>query len=409
MSKRGSGLGTIFVAALSVSVGLGLLGGAGTSKDTPGITATEIKIGQTMPYTGAGSAYGVIGKGEAAYFQMINEQGGINGRKINLVSVDDSASPPKTVEQIRKLVEQENVAFIFNPLGTASSSAVQKYLNQKKIPQLFVASGAAKWADPKNFPWTMGWQPSYRTEAAIYAKHILRHLPDAKVCVLYQNDDFGKDYIAGLKEGFGAAEYEKRMLKELSYESTDPTVDSQVVTLQATGCNALVSAAGPKFAAQAIRKIYDIGWRPTHFMTNTSISLGTVLRPAGLEKAVGLITAGYLKDVTDDVWRDDPGAIEYKAFMAKHMPTADIADGGYTYAYGVAQTMVKVLQQCGDDLSRENIMKQAASLKNLQVASAQPGILINTSADDFRPFSQMRLAKFDGQHFQRFGDIISSE
>src|SRR5215831_9584060 len=293
MSKSKNWVATIALAALAVPIGLGLLGGAGTDKETPGITATEIKIGQTMPYSGPASAYSVIGKGEAAYFQMINEKGGINGRKINLISLDDSYSPPKTVELIRKLVDQDNVAFTFNTLGTPSNSAIQKYLNGKKIPQLFVATGADRWADPKNNPWTMGWQPSYRTEAQIYARHIMRQGPDAKVCVLYQNDDFGKDYITGLKEGLGAGEYDKRVVKEVSYEVTEPTIDSQVVTLQGSGCNTLITAATPKFAAQAIRKVYDIGWKPMHYMTSVSISVAAVLKPAGLEKAEGLITGAY--------------------------------------------------------------------------------------------------------------------
>jgi branched-chain amino acid transport system substrate-binding protein len=387
---------------------LALAGGTAAAKETPGVTATEIKIGQTMPYSGPASAYGAIGKGEVAFFNMINEKGGVNGHKITLLSVDDGYSPPKAVEQIRKLVESDGVAFIFQSLGTPSNTAIQKYLNQKKIPQLFVATGADKWSDYKNNPWTIGWQPSYRIEARIYAKYMLKEKPAAKVCVLYQNDDFGKDYIVGLKEGLGD-KYDKMVVKEASYEVTDATVDSQVVTLQGSGCDVLVTAATPKFAAQTIRKVFDIGWKPLHFMTNVSVSIASVMKPAGFEKGVGIITGAYLKDPTDPTLKDDPAMNEWRDFMKKYLPDADATDVNYVYAYGVSQTLVQVLKQCGADLSRENVMKQAASLSHFKVGVAVPGTELNTSASDFRPFSQMQLAKFDGKSYVRFGEVISGE
>jgi branched-chain amino acid transport system substrate-binding protein len=379
-------------------------GGGGT----PGVTATEIKIGQTMPYSGPASAYGVIGKTEAGFFKMINEKGGINGRKINLISLDDSYSPPKTVEQIRKLVESEGVAFIFNSLGTPSNTAIQNYLNEKKVPQLFVATGADKWADPTNHPWTMGWQPSYRTEAQIYARYLTEEKKDAKLCVLYQNDDFGKDYLTGLKEGL-KDNYDKLVVKTASYEVSDPTIDSQVVSLQAAGCNALLTAATPKFAAQTIRKVFDIGWKPFHIMSNVAVSRTTVLQPAGLDKSMGLVTAGYILDPSCPSSNDNPGMQEYRAFMKQWLPELDPNDNSSVYAYGVSLTLAKVLTQCGSDLSRENIMKQAASLQHFTIPVSAPEIEINTSPTDFRPFAQMQLAKFDGTCLAPFGKVISSE
>ncbi|HKA86455.1 MAG TPA: ABC transporter substrate-binding protein [Haliangiales bacterium] len=385
-----------------------LLAGVASAKDTPGVTATEIKIGQTMPYSGPASAYGVIGKGEAAYFKMINESGGINGRKINLISVDDGYSPPKTVEQARKLVESEGVAFMFQTLGTAPNTAIQKYLQQKQVPQLFVATGADKFGDPKGNPWTMGWQPSYRIESRIYGRYVLKEKPDAKICVLYQNDDFGKDYLIGLKEALGD-KYATMVVKEASYEVTDPTIDSQVVSLQGSGCTALITAATPKFAAQTIRKVFDIGWKPLHFMSNVSISVAAVLQPAGVDKSVGIITGIYLKDPNDPAFKDDPGMNEWRAFMKKYMPDADTNDANYVYAYGVATTLVQVLKQCGNDLSRENIMKQAANLQGLKLSVAIPGTEIRTSPSDYRPFSQMQLARFNGKSFERFGPVLSGD
>jgi len=388
--------------ALLVPVGLA------HAKDMPGVTATEIKLGQTMPYSGPASAYAVIGKGEAAYFKMLNDKGGIKGRKITLISLDDGYAPPKTVEQTRKLVESEGVAFIFNSLGTATNTAIQKYLNQKKIPQLFVATGAEKWTDYQHFPFTMGWQPSYRVEARVYGRYILAEKPAAKICVLYQNDDFGKDYIAGLKDSLGD-KYDKMVVKEASYEATDPTIDSQVATLQAAGCDTLVTAATPKFAAQTIRKVYDIGWKPLHFMTNVSVSVASVITPAGPDKAVGMITGAYLQDPNDPASKDDPGMNEWRDFMKKNLPDADATDVNYVYAYGVSLTLAQVLTQCGDDLSRENVMKQAANLKHFKIPVAVPGIEVNTAANDFRPFSQMQLAKWNGKTFERFGKVLSGE
>jgi len=383
------------------------LGGAADAQ-TPGVTPTEIKLGQTMPYSGPASAYGMIGKATAGYFKMVNDKGGVGGRKIVLISLDDGYAPPKTVEQTRRLVEKDQVAFIFNSLGTAPNSAIQKYLNKKGIPQLFVATGADKWSDHKSNRWTMAWQPSYRVEARIYAKYIAQNKPDARICVLYQNDDFGKDYIAGLKDVLGSG-YGKKVVKEASYEVTDPTVDSQVVELKASGCNTLITAATPKFAAQAIRKVHDIGWKPLHFLTNVSVSIASVIKPAGMDKAVGIITGAYLKDPNDPAFKNDPGMNEWRAFMKKYQPGADQTDINYIYAYAVSETLVQVLKQCGADVSRENVMKQAASLKGFKPSLALPGLVLNTGPTDYRPFSQMQLARFDGKTYVRFGGVISGE
>ncbi|HEU4729092.1 MAG TPA: ABC transporter substrate-binding protein [Kofleriaceae bacterium] len=382
--------------------------GAASDKATPGVTATEIKIGQCMPYSGPASSYGAIGKGDVAFFKMINEKGGINGRKINLISLDDGYNPAKAVELTRKLVEDEGVAFVYNSVGTANNSAVQSYLNQKKVPQLFVATGADKWGDPGKFPWTMGWQPSYRIESKIYAQYLMKEKPAAKVCVIYQNDDFGKDYLIGLKEGFGD-QYDKFVIKSVSYEVTDPTVDSQVVTMQAAGCDTVVTAATPKFAAGVIRKIFDIGWKPLHIVSNVSVSLTAVLKPAGLDKSTGIITGLYLKDPNDPALANDPGMVEYKAFMKQYLPELDPNDGNTVYAYNVSTTLAKVLTECGNDLSRENIMKHAASLSKFAIPLGLPGLEINTSATDFRPISQLQLSRFNGTNFERIADIQGTE
>ncbi len=370
-----------------------------------GVTATEIKIGNIMPYSGPASAYGAIGRGHVAFFKRVNEQGGIAGRKINLITLDDGYAPPKTVEQARRLVEQDQVAFLFNPLGTPNNSAIQKYMNQKKVPHIFLSTGADKWGDPEHFPWTMGWQPSYRTEAQIYAKYIMKNAPNAKVAVLYQNDDFGKDYLIGLKDGFGA-HYSKYVLKEFSFEVTDATIDSQAVSMQATGADTIVTAATPKFAAQMIRKVYDMSWKPLHFLTNVSASVGAVITPAGVEKAVGIITSAYAKDPTDSTWDKDAGMNEWRAFMKQYLPEADVTDGGYVFSYGACTTLVQVLKQCGDDFSRENIMKQAASLKNLVIPTLLPGVTINTSATNYHPIRQMQLSKWNGKTWELFGELI---
>jgi branched-chain amino acid transport system substrate-binding protein len=374
--------------------------------NAPGVSDKEIKIGQTMPYSGPASAYGAIGKAELAYFKKVNDEGGISGRMVNLLSLDDGYSPPKTVEQIRRLVEQDGVAFIFQSLGTPSNSAIQKYLNDRKVPQLFVATGATKWNDPKRFPWTMGWQPNYQTEAHIYAKYLLTDKPDAKIGILYQNDDYGKDYVIGLKDGLGD-KAKTMILKEESYETSDPTIDSQIVSLQASGADTFLNATTPKFAAQAIRKSYDIGWKPLHFLNNVSISVSSVLTPAGLEKSAGVITADYRKDPTDPRWKDDAGYKQWLEFMKKYMPDADLADNDHPYGMMAAMTLVQVLKQCGNDLSRENIMKEAANLHDLEMPMLLPGIKINTSADNFAPIKQMQLQRFDGKSWELFGDVLS--
>jgi branched-chain amino acid transport system substrate-binding protein len=373
--------------------------------NAPGVTDAEIKIGQTMPYSGPASAYGVIGKTDVAYCKMINDAGGINGRKLNLISLDDGYSPPKTVEQIRRLVEQEQVAFIFNSLGTPSNYAIRPYLTENKVPQLFIATGAAMWNDPQHFPWTMGWQPNYQTEAHIFGKNILATKPNAKIGVLYQNDAFGKDYLIGLKDGLGA-DHAGLIIKEASYEVSEPTVDSQIVSLQDSGADMLLIAATPKFAAQAIRKTFDIGWTPVRYMTDVSQSVAAVMKPAGLEKSKGVITAVYGKDPTDARWKDDAGYKEYAAFIAKYMTPADLTDALAVYGMGATATMVQVLKQCGNDLSRENIMKQAANIKDLELPMLLPGAKINTSPDNFSPIRQMQLATFNGESWSAFGDLL---
>ena len=373
--------------------------------ETPGVTATEIKIGQTEAYSGPASAYGAIGRGLVAYFKRVNDQGGIAGRRINFISVDDGYLPPKAVEQTRRLVEQEGVSFMLNGLGTPSNSAVQKYLNQKKVPQLFVSSGADKWANPKDFPWTIGWQPSYRTEAQVYAKYILQNKPDGKLAVLYQNDDFGKDYVTGLRDVLGDR-YDRMLAKAVSYEVTDPTIDSQVVTLQGSGADVLVTAATPKFAAQAIRKIYDLNWKPLHLLTDVSASVAAVINPAGPERAVGIVLGGYLKEVSDPAWSDDPGMNEWRAFMKEYMPDADLADSNYVFSYGVGGTAVQMLKQCDGNFSRENILKQATNLQDLQLPTLLPGITVSTSPTNYHPIRHLQLQRWNGTRWERFGNVI---
>jgi branched-chain amino acid transport system substrate-binding protein len=388
----------IIAAALSASPALA------QKKYDPGATDTEVKIGNINPYSGPASAYGTIGKSIGAYFKKTNDEGGVNGRKINYITYDDGYSPPKAVEMARKLVEQDEVLLIFQPLGTPSNSAIQKYMNAKKVPQLFVATGATKWNDPKNFPWTMGWQPNYQTEGTIYAQHILKTKPNAKIGILYQNDDYGKDYLKGFKDGLGAKT--SMIVKEVSYEVADPTVDSQMVQLQSSGADTFFNITTPKFAAQAIRKAYDSGWKPVHYLNNVSASPGSVLVPAGLDKSVGLISTQYLKDPTDKAWANDAAVVEWTAFMKKYYPDGDMIDASNFYGWAVAQTMVQVLKQCGDNLTRENVMKQAASLKDFVLTAALPGIKINTSATDFAPFESVQLIKFDGKQWVRFGEVM---
>ena len=380
---------------------------AQAAKYGPGASATEIKLGQTMPYSGPASAYGTIGKAEAAYFKMINDNGGVNGRKINLISLDDGYSPPKAVEQVRRLVEQDEVLALFQTLGTPSNSAIHKYVNAKKVPHLLLATGATKWGDPKNFPWTMGFNLSYQSEGEIYAKWLLKNKPNAKVAILYQNDDYGKDVLKGVKEGLGAAGA-KMIVKEATYEVSDPTVDSQIITLQGSGADTFIDITTPKFGAQAVRKAYDSGWKPLHIINNVSASVGSVLVPAGLEKAVGLITVQYYKDPNDPQWKDDPAMLEWRAFMGRYYREGDPKDASNLYAYIAAQTMVQILKQCGNDLTRENVMHQAANLKNLKLPLLLPGMSLNTSPTDFFPVQQAQLAKFTGQLWQGFGDVIST-
>jgi len=383
-------------------------GALAQKKYDTGATDTEIKVGNIMPYSGPASAYGVIGRTEAAYFKKINDAGGINGRKINFISYDDAYSPPKAVEQARKLVESDEVLLVFNSLGTPSNSAIQKYMNAKKVPQLFVATGATKWNDPKDFPWTMGWQPNYQSETQIYAKYLLKNKPDAKIAVLYQNDDYGKDYLKGLKDGLGP-KAASMIVAEESFETSEPTIDSHIVKLKSTNADVFIDIATPKFAAQAIKKISEIGWKPLHFLNNVSASVGSVIRPAGYENAQDIISAAYLKDASDKQWDNDPGMKEFYAFMTKDFPEGDKLDGGTVVGFGVAQTLVQVLKQCGDNLTRENVMKQAASLKDFRTEVLLPGIKINTGPNDFAPISQLQLMKFKGEKWELFGDIISAD
>jgi branched-chain amino acid transport system substrate-binding protein len=373
-----------------------------------GATDTEIKIGNIMPYSGPASAYGVIGKTEEAYMRKVNAEGGINGRKINFVSYDDNYSPPKTVEQARKLVESDEVLLIFNPLGTPPNSAIQKYMNTKKVPQLFVATGATKWNDPKENPWTMGWQPNYQSESQIYAKYILKNHPNAKIAVLYQNDDYGKDYLKGLKDGLGAKAASMILIEE-SYEVTQPTIDSNIVKLKSLDADVFFNVTTPKFAAQAIKKMNEIGWKPVHFLNNVSVSIGSVIKPAGFENAQDIISSAWLKDPTDAQWKDDAGMKAWNEFLDKYYPEANRADANVMYGYTVAQGLVHVLKACGDNLTRENIMKQAASLKDLELGGLLPGIKVNTSPSDFAPISQLQLMKFKGETWERFGEILNGD
>lgn len=386
--------------------GLVLAGCSEKGKYAPGVTSTEIRIGNIMPYSGPASAYGTIGKVEAAYFRKVNDEGGVNGRMLNFISVDDGYSPPKAVEMARRLVEQDEVLLIFNSLGTPSNSAIHKYMNAKNVPQLFVATGASKWNDPKDFPWTMGWQPNYHTEGWIYAKHVLQTKADAKIAVLYQNDDYGKDLLQGVEDGLGD-KAKTLIVAKASYETSDPTVDSQIVQLRGSGANVLFNIATPKFAAMAMRKVYDIGWKPVHYVNNVSASIAAVLKPAGLEKAAGVISTQYLKDTSDERWKNDKGMSDWRAFMAKYYADGDPKDSLNVYGYAVAQTLVQVLKQCGDNLTRENVMKQAANLKDWRTEMLLPGIKINTSAPDFAPIDAEQLVRFDGKEYVPFGEVVA--
>jgi branched-chain amino acid transport system substrate-binding protein len=375
----------------------------GQNKYDTGANDKEIKIGHINPYSGPASAYGTIGKSIAAWFEKVNAEGGVNGRKIKFISLDDGYSPPKTVEQARKLVEQEEVLAIFNPLGTPPNSAIHKYMNQRKVPQLFVATGATKWGDPKNFPWTMGWQPNYQSEAKIYAEHILETSPNAKIAVLYQNDDYGKDYLKGFEDGLGA-KAKTMIVSKQSYEVTDPTIDSQMNSLKASGADTFFNITTPKFAAQAIKKAAEIGWKPTHYLNQVSASVGAVLTPAGLGNSVGIISTQYFKDPTDPQWLSDPAMNEWREFMKKYYPSGDLNDAFNVYGPLVAQTLIQALKQAGNDLTRANVMKQAASL-DMTLPLLLPGVNVKTSADDFYPIEREQLVRFDGKAWVRFGKV----
>src|SRR4051794_36608257 len=383
-------------------------GALAQKKYDTGASDTEIRIGNIMPYSGPASAYGVIGTTETKYFQKINAEGGVNGRKINFISYDDGYSPPKTVEQARKLVESDEVLLIFNPLGTPPNSAIQKYMNAKKVPQLFVATGATKWNDPKDNPWTMGWQPNYQSETIIYAKYILKNFPNAKIGVLFQNDDYGKDYLKGFKDGLGAKAASLIVMEE-SYEVSEPTIDSHIVKLKASGADVFMNITTPKFAAQAIKKNAEIGWKPTHFLNNVSASIGAVMKPAGFDASQGIISSAYLKDTSDPQWKNDAGMKAFDEFLTKYFPEGNRIDASVMYGYTVAQGLVHVLKACGDNLTRDNIMKQAASIQGLELGGLLPGIKVNTSATDFAPISQVQLEIFKGEAWELFGDVITDD
>jgi branched-chain amino acid transport system substrate-binding protein len=394
----------LFAAAVVAGAALAVSPAAAQKKYDTGASDTEIKVGNTNPNSGPASAYGVIGKTIAAYFNKINAEGGVNGRKINFISYDDGYSPPKTVEQIRKLVESDEVLLTFQTLGTPPNTAIQKYMNAKKVPQLFVATGATKWNDPKNFPWTIGWQPNYQSEGHIYAQYLIKNHPNGKIGILFQNDDYGKDYVKGLKDGLNG---KLPIVAELPYETSDPTIDSQIVNLKASGADVFFNVTTPKFAAQAIKKMAEIEWKPVHLLNNVSNSVGSVLKPAGLDNAKGILTTVYLKDPTDPTWKDDSAYKEWLAFMDKYYPDGDKTSTFTVYGYLAAQTLVHTLKQCGDDLTRENVMKQAANLKDLQLGMLLPGITINTSPTDFAPIKQMQMEKFNGERWELFGPVLT--
>jgi branched-chain amino acid transport system substrate-binding protein len=402
------GLGIICSTAIASAFSIVLTVNAQAQKKyDPGASDTEIKIGNIMPYSGPASAYATIGKTEAAYFNKLNSEGGINGRKINFISYDDTYSPPKTVEQARKLVESDEVLLIFNPLGTPGNTAIQRYMNSKKVPQLFVSTGAAKWNDPKHFPWTMGWQPSYQVEARIYAKYILQNYPGKTIGVLFQNDDFGKDYVIGLKDGLGD-QATKLIVVETPYETSSPTVDSQVVQIKGANPDIVFNIATPKFAAQAIKKIAELNWHPVQFLTNVSGSIGGVIKPAGYDNSQGILSTAYLKDPKDTEWKNDPAMNEWRAFMTKWYPEGDLDDAATVFGYGVAKGLEQVLRQCGDNLTRENVMKQAANL-NFEIGIYLPGTRIKTGPDDYAPIEQLQMMRFKGESWERFGPVMSGE
>ena len=384
------------------------IGATAQKRYDPGASDTEIKIGQTMPYSGPASAYATIGKVQAAYFRMINESGGIRGRKIALLSYDDGYNPTKTVEQVRKLVESDEVLLTFQILGTAPNAAVQKYLNTKKVPQLFAATGATRFTDPEHFPWTMGFNPNYQTEGRVYARFILDNYPAAKIGVLYQNDDLGRDYLSGLKDGLGV-KAATMIVAEVPYEVTDPTINSQIVRLQAAGADLLYDIATPKFATQSIKKIAEMGWKPIHILTINSTSIGGVLAPAGLENAKGIVSVNYGKDPADPTWNDDPGMKKWRAFMDKYYPDGDKNSSFNTYGYGTAQLMAGVLEMCGDELTRENVMKQATNLKDVVGDLTLPGMSLNTTPTDYRINKQLQMMRFNGERWELFGSVLTAD
>jgi branched-chain amino acid transport system substrate-binding protein len=400
--------GLCLLTAAALTLAFGMSSAFAQKKYDPGASDSEIKIGNINPYSGPASAYGLIGRTIAAYFNKVNADGGINGRKINFISYDDAYSPPKAVEQARKLVESDEVLLIFQSLGTPSNTAIQKYMNAKKVPQLFVATGATKWGDPKHFPWTMGWQPPYQAEARIYAKYLLDKHPNAKIGILYQNDDYGKDYVKGMTDGLGA-KATTMIVAEQPYETSDPTVDSQMVNLKASGADVFFNVTTPKFAAQAIKKSAEIGWKPLHLLNNVSQSIGGVLRPAGLDNSTGILSSYYLKDATDPALTNDPGYKDWLAFMDKYFAEGDKTSSFTVYGYTAAQTLVQVLKQCGDNLTHANVMKQAASLKDLELGMLLPGIKINTSETDFYPIKQMQMQRFNGERWQSIGPVMSGD
>jgi branched-chain amino acid transport system substrate-binding protein len=399
----------ILLASLLLGLCVGTNPAAAEKKYDAGATDDEIKIGNIMPYSGPLSAYALIGRTEAAFFTKINAEGGINGRKIKFITYDDAFSPPKTVEQARKLVESDEVLLIFQSLGTPTNNAIRPYMNMKKVPQLFVATGATQFGEGKSFPWTMGWQPTYQTEGRIYAKYIMQNLPQGKIGILYQNDDSGRDYVKGLKDGLGAEAAKRMIVAELPYDPSEPTVDSQIVTLKTMGADIFFNESSPKFAAQAIRKAAEIGWKPVQFLASISNSVGSVLKPAGLENAKGILSTNYLKDPTDPTWKEDPAIKEWAAFMDKYFPEGDKTSTFSVYGYLTAQTMVQVLKQCGDELTRENVMRQAANLKDFELGLLLPGIKINTSPTDYFPVEQMQMSRFNGEHGELFGSVIAGE
>jgi len=402
MKRRQLCIAAILAAALTSPVALA------QKKYDPGASDTEVKVGNTNPYSGPASAYGMIGKSIAAYLKMVNEQGGVNGRKINWISYDDGYSPPKTVEMARKLVEQDEVLFLYQTLGTPSNTAIHKYMNMKKVPQLHVATGATKWNDPKEYRWTMGWQPNYQDEGKVYAKHILQTRPNAKIAILYQNDDYGKDYLKGFEDGLGPQNV-KMIVAKASYEVAEPTVDSQILQLKASGADTFFNIATPKFAAQAIRAAYDSGWKPVQYVNNVSASIGAVLTPAGLEKSVGVITTAYLKDPVDKTWANDEAIKKFDAWRTKYIPEGAREDINVIYGYTVAQALVQVVKQCGDNLTRDNVMKQAASMKDFKIDTLLPGITVTTSDVDYAPLQAVQLERFNGKQYELFGQVIKND